>query len=101
MNTLPRFSNYGQYSSDNYGAHTLVFTDANGNDFYYSYQTLVAARVRGHGLIVHTNDWGPTTGKHLNWIDGGNRDARVSREAFTATLQAWLSDEDDDTELSA
>jgi hypothetical protein len=49
---LPSFQTYGEYSSDNYGAHTLVFTDANGNDFYYSYRTLVAVRVRGHGLVV-------------------------------------------------
>lgn len=89
--TMPSFSTYGQYSSDNYGAHTLVFTDTNGNDFYYSYQTLVAVRVRGHGLAVRANDWGPTTGKHLNWIDRGDRKARLSAEDFTATVAAWLA----------
>ncbi len=27
------FSNYGNYSSDNYGKHSLVFTDPKGKDF--------------------------------------------------------------------
>ena len=87
---LPEFESYGNYSSENYGAHTLVFTDAEGRDFYYSYRTLVAVRVPGRGLVVRENDWGPTTGKHLNWIDYGNKEARVSKEEFEATLQDWL-----------
>lgn len=90
---LPSFGSYGQYSSGNYGTHTLVFTDASGNDFYYSYHTLVAARVRGHGLIVRQNDWGPTTGKHLNWIDGGDKSSRLPVAQFDATLREWLTTE--------
>ena len=38
------FKNYGNYSSDNYGKHSLVFTDTNNNDFYFSYNTLIAFR---------------------------------------------------------
>ena len=80
MKTVNKF-NYGQYSNDNYGTHTLGFTDSQGNDFYFSYNTLVAFTYKGN-LYVHANDWGNTTGKHLNWIDGGDKKARLSHEDF-------------------
>jgi hypothetical protein len=73
MSALPSFGSYGNYSGGNYGVHALHFTDAEGRDWYFSYKTLVAVRAPGHGLIVRENVWGPTTGKHLNWIDGGNK----------------------------
>jgi hypothetical protein len=79
------FTNYGNYISSNYGCHSLCFTDAEGNDYYYSYQTLVAFRKFPGGLVVHENDWSSTTGKHLNWIDGGTPEAkknRLSRDNF-------------------
>lgn len=85
---IPTVTNYGNYSSSNYGAHTLCFTDERGFDFYFSYRTCVAFRAGGR-LIVRENVWGPTTGKHLNWIDGGDRDAkldRISGERFEAML---------------
>ncbi len=49
---------------------------------YFSYQTMVAFIAPGVGLVVHDNDWGPTAGKHLNWIDGGNKADRVCGEEF-------------------
>lgn len=85
--TLPSFSNYGNYSSDNYGAHSLVFTDADGNSFWFSYKTLVAFTRPKGGRVVIQNYWGPTTGKHLNWIDGGDRKSRLTRDAFDAAYQ--------------
>lgn len=96
MVTLPTFESYGEYSSDNYGAHTLVFTDERGCDFYYSYRTLVAVRVPFAGMVVHENDWGPTTGKHLNWIDGGDKEAKASRvdsETFEQRVAEMLGSE--------
>jgi hypothetical protein len=53
---------------------------------WFSYTTLVAFKESARGLVVVKNYWGPTTGKHLNWIDGGNKAARVSRETFG---EAW------------
>lgn len=82
---LPSISSYGRYSSDNYGAHTLQVSMA-GLTVYFSYRTPVAFRGRGHGLVVCQNDWGPTTGKHLNWIDGGEKSRRVPREQFNKLL---------------
>ena len=63
---LPSIKNYGRYSSDN--AHTLCISML-GIDIYFSYKTPVAFRAPSCGLVVHQNDWGPTTGKHLNFIN--------------------------------
>ncbi len=80
---IPSVENYGKYSSENYGAHTLCFTDERGYDFYFSYRTCVAFRTPDTGLIVRQNDWGPTTGKHLNWIDGGGEALQLRVDSFT------------------
>lgn len=88
---MRRFESYGDYVSGNYRVHALVFTDEKGRDFYFSYSTLVAVYVPGKGRIVRENDWGPTTGKHLNWIDGGDKRSRLSKERFKATLNEWLT----------
>jgi len=84
-NNITRKWNYGNYSSDNYGSHTQAFTDNYGNDYYFSYNTLVAFRSNKTGLVVMENYWGNTTGKHLNWI---NRDhsIRVDEDTFEKLL---------------
>lgn len=88
---LPTLYNYGYYSSDNYGAHTMrvqipaTRKGKSGITLYYSYDTIVAFRgvIDGnYRLVVHKNEWGVTTGKHLNMIDGGNKDARVDDATF-------------------
>ena len=81
---LPSISPYGNYSSSNYGVHSLCVSMM-GVDVYFSYRTPVAFRTPSTGLVVSENCWSVTTGKHLNWIDGGSRDAkreRVSRDEF-------------------
>lgn len=83
--TNPRFYNYGNYSSDNYGVHTLCFKDAAGNRFWYSYETLVAFCIKGEFHIIR-NYWGNTTGKHLNWIDS-DKSKRESEDEFNANLE--------------
>lgn len=85
---LPRISSYGQYSSDNYGAHCLR-VELPQVTVWFSYQTMVAFQFNGHSRKVLMNHWGPTTGKHLNAIDGGNKKERLSREAFE---KAWTDD---------
>ena len=84
---LPRFRSYGNYSSDNYGAHSLEFT-IGALSVYFSYETPVAFSVPG-GLVVRENDWGPTTGKHLNWIDR-DKSKRISGADFEKALKAEL-----------
>lgn len=83
--TLPSFHTYGNYKSDNYGAHCLVFHTSNLS-VWFSYCTPVAFQQLGKPKVVRQNDWGPTTGKHLNWIDGGDKASRVPGERFEALL---------------
>ena len=79
--------NYGEYSSDNYGAHSLAFETAQGV-FYFSYDTCVAFKSsKTHNFYVRENVWGSTTGKHLNWIDGGNKKNRLTKEDFEKVLK--------------
>ncbi len=83
---LPNFSTYGNYSSENYGAHALCFEIPNKGRVYFSYKTPVAFSTPQSGLRVRKNTWGPTTGKHLNAIDGGNKSKRIDGERFESEL---------------
>jgi len=74
-------NSYGNYSSDNYGAHCLC-VEMGPVMVWFSYKTPIAFHVDGRARVVRQNEWGPTTGKHLNAIDGGNRKARVSSAEF-------------------
>lgn len=76
---LPTISNYMDYSSSNYGAHSLLVT-MGPLRVWYSYRTPVAFSWMGPApMVVHQNVWGTTTGKHLNMIDGGDKEARKQR----------------------
>ncbi len=79
--TLPTIRTYGNYSTGNYGAHALHVEMPDSGGFYFSYQTLVAFNHPTKGLVVHQNDWGPTTGKHLNWIHS-DKSRRVNAKEF-------------------
>ena len=74
FNPLPSFSNYS-------GVHALMFTNPNGDTFYFSYQTLVAFSTQKTGLVCLFNVWRTTTGKHLNAIQP-DKSKRVSGEEF-------------------
>lgn len=83
---LPRFESYGDCSSKNYGVNCLRFTDSFGNSFWFSYKTLVAFSGPGIPLVCRENEWGPTTGKHLNQIEPDKK-RRVSCEVFQKLFQ--------------
>ena len=80
---------YGSYSSDNYGVHCMTMEDDYGNQFWFSYDTLVAFRTKGEFHIVK-NYWGTTTGKHLNWICS-NKSIRESMEDFEANYNRLMN----------
>lgn len=83
--------NYGNYSSDNYGAHSLE-VHIGDLTLYFSYDTVVAFQAPGiPGIVVSENCWSTTTGKHLNWIDDGNKKARVKRAEFEHQLKSVLA----------
>lgn len=81
---------YGNYSSDNYGAHSM-YIKVGKLSLYFSYDTVVAFD-NGDGLVVRQNDWSTTTGKHLNAIDGGNKKARIPGTVFEEKLNVVLKE---------
>lgn len=89
MANLPSFETYGNYSSSNYGANCLKFYIGNVV-VYFSYKTPVAFAVDGN-LTVRENDWAQTTGKHLNWIDDGDKKSRISGTEFERRLSEVIS----------
>lgn len=46
---------------------------------HFSYETCVAFETETSPLTVTENYWGVTTGKHLNMIDTGSKEARARR----------------------
>ncbi len=88
-----RLPTFEVYCTNTTGQNALRF-DMESLTVWFSYRMPVAfARPRGV-LVVRENIWGPTTGKHLNAIDGGSREARrarVSEEAFTTMLGLALA----------
>lgn len=85
--------NYGRYSSDNYGANSLA-VQMGARTVYYSYDTVVS--FRGYNSCGEwfdctcQNVWGVTTGKHLNWIDGGDKKSRLAPDEFRERLNEFL-----------
>ena len=82
-------SGYGKYENENYGVNCLR-VDIGMLSIFFSYDTVVAYHDIGHGLKVSENIWSTTTGKHLNWIDDGDKKSRLPREQFEEELQATL-----------
>ncbi len=87
MTNKVSISNYGNYSSDNYGSSRVVSI---GNlDLYFSYKTVIAFRDNTTGLIIRQNSWRATTGKHLNAINP-DHSIRISSEEFEKKLNKVL-----------
>lgn len=55
---------------------------------YFSYRTPVAF-YGDEGLVIRENDWGPTTGRHLNYISTTR--ARLTGAEFEAQLEAFAA----------
>lgn len=61
---------------------------------HYSYATVIAYEVGMRNPVVRKNNWGPTTGKHLNAIDGGSAFAKAERldgDVFESQLSAIVN----------
>lgn len=69
---------------------TIVYL---GADFRiaFSYQTAVGVYRTGKGWLVAESQWGPTTGKHLNYLDGGDKSARVPVEDIATIIERVAS----------
>ena len=80
---------YGNYSSDNYGAHSLK-VEIGTLTLYFSYETIIAfGNGSGNGLKITKNYWGTTTGKHLNAIST-NKSIRLDQDTFQRELDEVL-----------
>lgn len=75
----------GSYA-DNIPQANAMWVRIDGYEFYFSYQTIVAVMIPGSGLYVRKNEWGPTTSKHLNLIDGGRKSSRMPGDEFEHLL---------------
>lgn len=66
-----------------------------GLTLWFSYRTCVGFdEYDGRGPVVRENEWGPTTGKHLNYIDGGDKACRIlagNGNGFQTKLAAALA----------
>ena len=82
--------NYGQYSSSNYGANS-IYIYVGSLKIYFSYDTVVAFSNGWSNLVVSENIWGPTTGKHLNWINS-DHSVRLDRNEFEDKLKEVLKE---------
>ena len=69
--------------------------DTGKRKFAFSYETCVAISKADGGWLVRENIWGPTSGKHLNWLDGGNKHLRVPYVIFQKVIDT-LEKEDDE-----
>jgi hypothetical protein len=56
---------------------------------WFSYATPIAFHQAGMGFTIRENDWGVTTGKHLNYIRS-DKSIRISGERFEERLAAAL-----------
>lgn len=71
--------------------HTPNYADVilDGITLHFSYETVIGFTTLGEGTVVRENDWGSTTGKHLNALDGGTKQAKAERlpsDAFERAL---------------
>jgi hypothetical protein len=57
---------------------------------YFSYETLIAYDDNVDGRVVCNNIWSGTTGKHLNYVDGGDKSGRLKGDEFDKKVAAML-----------
>ena len=76
-------------------APNFTMVDIGRVRIWFSYSTPIAFNDgTGTGTAVRDNVWGPTTGKHLNRVDGGDaqaKAARLSSNDFEARLTDVLA----------
>ncbi|HUT57202.1 MAG TPA: hypothetical protein VNA25_04940 [Phycisphaerae bacterium] len=74
------------------GANTTALRFGDALTVYFSYSTPVAFMAPGTGIVARINVWGPTTGKHISEIDGGEYNARLRHdgEMFEEMLQEQM-----------
>lgn len=85
MLEMVSFTNMNENSAKNFNRVTVGRID-----LYFSYETVVAFQLGGEDIVISENNWGTTTGKHLNWINT-DKSIRVSSEEFTKQLNDCMN----------
>lgn len=62
-----------------------------GIDLAFSYRTNIGIRVGFERWILRVNDWGPTTGKHMNYLNE-DKDSRLDSDEFEEFVNDMLED---------
>lgn len=66
----------------------LTTVEVNGTAYAFSYRTCIGFnRYDGNGWTLRRNEWGPTTGRHLNELDPDHA-KRLPAAEFAAALDA-------------
>lgn len=68
------------------GRPNFTRVDLGALTLYFSYRTCVAFHTPDAGTVVRENKWGPTTGKHLNYLDDGDKAARLGAGDFARAV---------------
>ena len=58
---------------------------------WFSYETPVAVRRGDTPVLVSQNQWGTSTGRHLNNIDGGQKNTRVPHQEVLDAIADCIS----------
>jgi len=61
-------------------------------EIYVSYETVIGFWTPETGLKVRHNEWGPTTGGHINAIPGIDKSALMDGEDFKKDFNKVLED---------
>ena len=81
MKKMISFRNENENSAGNFNSVEIKWVR-----FYFSYQTCVCIKLReqfnGEYWFAIQNQRWATTGKHLNWFDGGDKKSRLTPEKF-------------------
>lgn len=57
---------------------------------YFSYKTVIAYSLKndtGYLTVGRVNEWGPTTGRHMNDVSGNHKEDRLTGEDFQNELE--------------
>src|SRR4051812_20044994 len=90
--SLPEIDSYCY--DNNYGVHALR-VDVGPLTVWFSYKTPIAFKVDGHDRVVRDNIWRTTTGRHINAVDGADKDLeRSNRSEWKRRRDARVSSEE-------
>lgn len=65
--------------------------DVGSLTLWFSYRTVIAYQDGWETTVVRENDWSNTTGRHLNYVDDGDKASRLPGDVFEARLATVLA----------